>query len=149
MDDSSINESDSSGSVERFKRPISDTTGRARPMKTELSRPVPVVTSSTTAGEPDFSHIKSPWARQILKRRVSVCEVPRPDPLPSGARPMTLKKRRVSHAATHASHLSDLSTKSLKEEATSPVRAADRSFGFNDDNADSETSQNGNFILNN
>lgn len=137
-----------------FKSPT-QTTVRVNTVKIEKARPQSATISSTVIGERDFAEIKSPWARQILKRRLSTCEVPQPDPLPSGARVLATTKRRVSYAAVHTSYNPDHSVPAVnsKREETSPVahavkRGGDFHFGSDNDEDDSGRSDSGNMISN-
>lgn len=154
------NESDAIESV-TFKNPVQTSAARVKTAKSDMSRQQSTAISSTITVEKDFSAIKSPWARQILKRRLSTYDAPRPEPLPNGARAMAVKKRRVSHAATHPSHRPDRvasltqSAVQMKREATSPIDTAiktegDFFFGFSNDEEEAgsgTTTFNGNLIL--
>lgn len=81
--------------------------GRAKNVKTEMFRPQSAKISSTVKNERHYSEIKSPLAREILKRRHSTCEVPRPDPMPRGVRAMAIKKRRISHMVARSPFATD------------------------------------------
>lgn len=144
--DNGTNESDAIESVKSvtFKNPVQTGVARVKTAKSDMSRQQSTAITSTVTAEKDFSAIKSPWARQILKRRQSTYDAPRPEPVPNGARAMAVKKRRVSHAAAHPPRKPERvaslaqSAGQLKREATSPVDTAiktegDFFFGFSND----------------
>lgn len=161
--DIGTNESDAVEDVKSamFKNPIQNSVARGKSVKSDMSRQQSTAISSTVTGEKDLSAIKSPWARQILKRRLSTYDAPRADPLPNGARAMAVKKRRVSHAATHPSNIPENVASlahpavKLKRDATSPIRCGIKPegeffFGFSndeDEGGSNITAFNGNFIL--
>lgn len=129
-----------------------NTTVHVKTVKTAKARPQSAAISSTVTGERDFSEIKSPLARRILKRRLSTYEVPQPDPMPSGAGSMATRKRRVSHAAAYSPYNPDhsvvpaQSSVKLKREVTSAVSSAvktggDFHFGSDNDDDDSALSE--------
>lgn len=122
--------------------------------ETNVARRKTAAIAPTVAAKRDFSDIKSALARQILKRRQSTCDVPRPDPFPTGARATAITKRRISHAVSQSSKSPDqgvlpaqLSVKSERE-STSPVSSikeaeSDFHFGYDNDEEQRSTPSNG------
>lgn len=136
-----MDDSDASENVKPNKSGGQTIAARTKAAKGPMRRPQSAMISSTVTSEMDLSKIKSPLARQIVMRRQTACDVPRPDPLPSGTRAMAIKKRRISHAAANAQNTShhDVSSaqfavKSKQKPATE--RESDFFFGFSDQEDD-------------
>lgn len=123
-------------------------------LKTGVVRPQTASVAPTVVAKRDFSDIKSALARQILKRRQSTCDVPRPDPLPTGARATAIKKRRISHAVSHSSSSPDQAVSPVQpsveseRESTIPVSStieteSDFYFGYDNDEEQRRAPSNG------